>query len=208
MGLYRSRILPWAMEKILARPVFQEQRREALRRARGRVLEVGFGFGASVGEYPPEAERIAELVALEPNPGMTRRARRRARAPAFPVTMVRGSAEAMPFSDASFDTVVTNWTLCSLADLTAGLAEIRRVLRRSGLYLFLEHGRAAEPALARRQEFLTPLQRILADGCRLDVAIDHEVRAAGLRIESLERYEMPWGPRALRPMYRGAARPS
>lgn len=193
------------MEKILTLPSFQSQRREALLGASGRILEVGFGFGGSLTEYPAAPGRVTEIVALEPNAGMTRRAVRRVKGAPFSVRFVRGSVEAIPFPDRSFDTVVTNWTLCSIGDLGAGLAEIRRVLRGSGRYLFLEHGRSREPRLARRQEFLTPLQRILADGCRLDVDIDGEVTAAGLRIAALERYEAPWGPRSLRQMFRGLA---
>lgn len=207
MGFYRHRVLPWAMEAILTRPEFQAQRREALHEARGRVLEAGFGFGATIPEYPSGPGGVREIVALEPNPGMTRRASRRALRAPFPVRFVRASAEAMPFDDATFDTVVTHWTLCSIHDERAALTEIRRVLRPTGRYLFLEHGRADAPGLARLQTILSPAQRLLADGCRLDLKIDEAIRAAGLRIETLDRYQAPWGPRFLGQMYRGAARP-
>jgi ubiquinone/menaquinone biosynthesis C-methylase UbiE len=195
------------MEMILARPGYLVQRRALLAAARGRVLEIGFGFGASLEAYPTEPGRIALVAALEPNPGMLRRAARRVARAVFPVLEVRGRAEALPFGDACFETVVTNWTLCSVKDPPAALAEIRRVLRPGGVFLFLEHGRADDPRLARRQARLNPVQRLLADGCRLDLKVDDEVRAAGLLIASLERYQSPTaGPRALRQMYRGAAR--
>jgi ubiquinone/menaquinone biosynthesis C-methylase UbiE len=204
MGLYSNRILPWLMEKVLSRAVFHDQRTAALGRARGSTLEIGFGFGATLAAYPPEG--VADLVALEPNPGMTRRAARRARGARFPVRLVRASAAALPFPDRSFDTVVSNWTLCTVAPLRRALLEIRRVLRPGGQFLFLEHGLAQDPRLARRQRWLTPVQRVVADGCRLDVKIDEEIVAAGLRIEALERYEGGLGPRSLRQMYRGVAR--
>ena len=206
MRLYRDRVLPWLMERILTRPAYLEQRRALLRAARGRVLEIGFGFGASVEAYP--ADPIALLVALEPNPGMLRRAARRVERAPFPVLEVRGRAESLPFGDACFDTVVATWTLCSVARPREALAEIRRVLRPEGAFLFLEHGRAEDPRVARWQARLNPVQRLLADGCRLDLEVDEALRAAGLRIASLERYQSPTpGPRALRQMYRGAARP-
>jgi ubiquinone/menaquinone biosynthesis C-methylase UbiE len=212
--LYRERFLPWVMEKVLSRPEFQAQRRETLKEARGRVLEIGFGFGATLSEYPAGPGGVIELVALEPNPGMTRRAaaraaaRRRSGTLGFPLRIVGASAEEMPFPGGQFDTVVTNWTLCSITDPRSALLEIRRVLRRDGRFLFLEHGRSDDPGVARLQELLTPVQRFVADGCRLDLKIDEAIGQAGLRIERLDRYEAPWGgPRFIRQMYRGAARP-
>ncbi len=207
MGIYRERILPRLMELVLGRPVFLEQRRVALGQAHGCVLEIGFGFGASLPAYPDAGATLSRLVAVDPNRGMNRRAARRARSIPFPVDLLCGRAEALPVTDDTFDTVVTNWTLCSLPDPLAGLREIRRVLKPDGRFLFLEHGRAEDPRLARRQERLTPLQRLLAGGCRLDLRIDALIRDAGLRITALERYEMPWGPRSLRHMYRGIALP-
>src|SRR5262245_29719512 len=193
------------MEKVLSLPVYREQRREILRRAEGRVLEIGFGFGGTLTEYPEGVVR--EVVALEPNPGMVRRARRSLSQPPFPVRIVRGVAEAMPFASCYFDTVVSHWTLCSLDRLKDSLGEIRRVLNAGGRLLFLEHGLSREPRLARWQHLLTPVQRVLAGGCRLDLDIEAVVLSGGFRIESLERYESRLPLRVLRQMYRGVARP-
>src|SRR5437867_8411571 len=107
------------MEKVLSLPVYREQRREILRLSSGRVLEIGFGFGGTLTEYP--AAQVQEVVALEPNPGMLARARRLLPRTPFPVRFVRGVAEAMPFAPGSFDTVVSNWTLCSLDPLQDAL---------------------------------------------------------------------------------------
>ena len=206
MGFYRDSVLPFLMEQVLTRGELQEQRIPSLRGASGDVLEVGFGFGASVRHYPADGS-VRSLVGLEPNPGMIRRAPRHIKGAGFPVRPVRASAPFLPFRAESFDTVVTHWTLCSLDDLPAALAQIRRVLRPDGRFLFLEHGLADDDRTARRQRWITPLQRLLAGGCRLDVPIDRAIGAAGFRFESLERYEAPPpGPRIVRQMYRGAAR--
>lgn len=206
MRVYTERILPWFMELVLTRRVFRDQRAAALRDAAGAVLEVGFGFGASVAHYPNGAG-IQSLVGLDANAGMLRRARRHIGGSPFPVRRVRASATRLPFPDRSFDTIVTQWTLCSLPDLPRALAEIRRVLRPGGRFLFLEHGLADQAALARWQRRLTPIQRLLAGGCRLDVPIESSIGAAGFRLDRLDRYEAPPpGPRTLRQMYRGAAR--
>jgi ubiquinone/menaquinone biosynthesis C-methylase UbiE len=207
MSLYRNCVLPWLMERILSRPAYAAQRRPLLGRVGGRVLEIGFGFGASLEAYPASPGRIAFLAALEPNAGMLRRAARRLGRAPFSVLAVRGRAEALPFADDSFDAVVTNWSLCSVVSPRAALMEIRRVLRPGGIFLFLEHGRADDPRVARWQARLNRVQRLLADGCRLDLKVDEEVRAAGLSITALERYQSGTvGPRSLRQMYRGAAR--
>lgn len=205
MGPYTELFFPWFMEKVLSLPVYREQRREILRRAEGRVLEIGFGFGGTLTEYP--GGRVQEVIGLEPNPGMVRRARRFLAGAPFPVRFVRGVAEAIPFSAGRFDTVVSHWTLCSLNRLPEALGEIRRVLTGSGRLLFLEHGLSREPRLARWQRLLTPVQQVLAGGCRLDLDIEAVVRSGGFRIESIERYESRLPLRVLRQMYRGVARP-
>ena len=206
MAFYTERLLPFLMERALTRRELWDQRVPSLRSAAGDVLEVGFGFGAAVPHYPGDGA-VKSLVGIDPNPGMLRRAPRHIRGAKFPVRPLRARASALPFPAASFDTIVTHWTLCSVADLPAVLAEIRRVLRPGGRFLFLEHGLADDAGLARRQRLLTPLQRFLAGGCRLDVPIATAIAAAGFRLETLERYQAPPpGPRIVRQMYRGAAR--
>jgi SAM-dependent methyltransferase len=204
MGLYVDRILPWMLERVLRLPALEEQRVEALRGSAGRVLEVGFGSGASLPSYP--AAGVQEIVGIDPNPGMIRRARRHQSASPRPVRLVRASGGALPFPDGRFDTVVTLLTLCSVPDPEATLREIRRVLRPGGRFLFLEHGLARDARLARWQRRLTPLHRLLAGGCRLDVPMAAAISASGFAIESLDRYETDLGPRVSRQMYRGVAR--
>jgi ubiquinone/menaquinone biosynthesis C-methylase UbiE len=99
------------------------------------------------------------------------------------------------------------WTLCSVRDAHAALREVHRVLASSGRFLFLEHGRAAEPRIARWQDRLTPIQKRLAGGCHLNRPMDRWVREAGFELESLERYRLSPGPKVATQIYRGSARP-
>jgi ubiquinone/menaquinone biosynthesis C-methylase UbiE len=170
------------------------------------VLEIGFGFGGSIPAYPDDPGRVALVVGLDPHAGLLRRAGPRIGDAAFAVRRIRGSAEALPFPAGSFDTVVSQFTLCSLPDLAASLREVARVLAAGGRLLFLEHGLSPEPRVARMQRRLKPLFRWFGDGCRPDIPIDDAIRSAGFRIERLDRYEFGVGPRAARAMYRGAAR--
>ncbi len=206
LSFYAHRLLPLAMDFVLTRPYYNDQRRTSMRAAAGRALEIGFGVGASVEIYATDTT-VRELWAVDPNPGMLRRALPRVRRSALRIHLLRGTAEALPFPDAAFDSVISNWTLCSLSDPGSALAEMRRVLRADGRFLFLEHGLAPNPRLARRQRWLTPLQRRLAGGCRLDLDIGAAIRAAGFRIETIEHYDAGRGPKTLRQMFRGVARP-
>ncbi|MEE8627057.1 MAG: class I SAM-dependent methyltransferase [Methylobacterium ajmalii] len=107
--------------------------------AAGRVLEVGLGSGLNLPFY---GSGVSHLMALEPSRPLLALAERRSVAGRLPVAFVAGSALAIPLAGGSVDTVVTTWTLCSMPDAMAGLAEMRRVLRFGGTLLFAEHGRA------------------------------------------------------------------
>lgn len=119
--------------------------------------------------------------------------------------LVHDRAEALPFAGASFDAVVSTFTLCSLADPALALAELRRVLRPGGVFAFLEHGLAPEPKVARWQRRLTPLQRLIGDGCHLNRKIDDLVAGSGFTVEQLETGYQP-GPKVASYLYQGLAR--
>ena len=100
---------------------------------------------------------------------------------------------------------LTTWTLCSVRDVIAALTEIGRVLKRDGSYLFLEHGRSDDPRIARRQNLLSPVVKMIGAGCRMNRRIDDLIRQSGLQITALDRFVMPETPRILGEMYRGVA---
>jgi ubiquinone/menaquinone biosynthesis C-methylase UbiE len=112
----------------------------------------------------------------------------------------------LPFEDQSFDSVVTTLTLCSIENTEPALAEIRRVLKPDGKFIFWEHGRSDDATVARRQDRFNPLQRIIGAGCNMNRKIDDLISAAGFEITTLDRFLMPKTPRILAEMYRGIAR--
>jgi SAM-dependent methyltransferase len=124
-----------------------------------------------------------------------------------PVELLQASAEAVPLEDASIDTVVTTWTLCTIPDAHRALAEMRRVLKPGGALLFVEHGRAPEPGVALWQDRLDPLWRRAAGGCHLNRAIDALIAGSGFRIDALANARLP-GPRTHTFLYEGRARPA
>jgi ubiquinone/menaquinone biosynthesis C-methylase UbiE len=122
------------------------------------------------------------------------------------VELIEGVAEALPFDAGSIDTVVSTWTLCSIADAGAALQEMRRVLKPSGHLLFVEHGRSPDERVRRWQDRLTPVWKRVAGGCHLNRPIAQLVEDAGFAIDGMATGYME-GPRPMTFMYEGTARP-
>ncbi len=146
--------------------------------ASGRVLEVGCGTGRTLPYYPVGSE----IWAIEPDRPALRRAGRRGRR----ATLVAARAEALPFPRASFDTVTTTLSFCSVDDVPWGLAEIHRVLRDDGELRMLEHVRS--PGVAGRlQDWIQPAWTRLSGGCRLNRHTEGAVEGAGFQIKAESR---------------------
>lgn len=162
-----------------------KQRRRTVGSATGRVLEIGFGTGLNLAYYP----EVAEVVAVEPDPHMRRRAAARIRsvAPGFPVELVPASAEQLPFDDGAFDTVVVCLVLCTVDEPRRALQEAHRVLAPDGQLLMLEHMRSERPAVTWMQHALTPVWRNIAGGCHLDRRTVATAEDAGFDFEHLWR---------------------
>jgi ubiquinone/menaquinone biosynthesis C-methylase UbiE len=130
-------------------------------------------------------------------------AAKRVAASPVPVEYVGLDGQSLPADDDSVDHVLTTWTLCTIPDVGQALREIRRVLRPGGALHFLEHGRSEQPAVARWQDRLTPIQRRMAGGCHLNRPIDQLVAGADLQITDLVTYTE--GPKVFGSMYEGTA---
>jgi ubiquinone/menaquinone biosynthesis C-methylase UbiE len=179
-----------------------DRRRALLSQARGRVLELGAGTGLNLAYYPPDLE---QLVLTEPEEPMLRRLRARAEVGRPRASVVAAPAERLPFPDASFDTVSATLTLCTVDDLATALGEVRRVLVPGGRLLFLEHVRAGDERLARRQDRLHPLWRRVAHGCHCNRATLAAIEAAPLDVQDVEHGLMPRAPRIIEPLVVGVA---
>jgi ubiquinone/menaquinone biosynthesis C-methylase UbiE len=176
-------------------------KRELLVNASERVLEIGVGTGLSFAHYPA----VDELVGVDPSEPMLRRARRRAAELGRDVALVEAPAEALPFEDESFDTVVSLAVLCSVADPQRALSEIRRVLRPGGRFVFLEHVRSSDPTLARWQDRLERPWGWIAGGCHPNRRTLEAIVDAGFNVADVEHEELPGIPRLVRPNIKGVA---
>lgn len=204
MGLYSERLFPWLLDRALSHPRIEARRAALVGQARGEVLEIGFGSGATLPFYDPK--RVTRLTVVEPSQGMNRRAEARIAASPIAVRSMPGAGERLPFDAAVFDTVVVCLTLCSVDDPMAVLAEVRRVLKPGGLFLFLEHVLSEDAGRARWQRRLTPIQKVVGVGCHLDRDTAAMVRAAGFELGPLgQEEERAFGALApLTPLIAGA----
>lgn len=192
------RICRWVMNS----PRLNALRADLLAPVEGDILEIGFGTGLNPPHYPP---CVRAMTTVDPNPGMTRLASGAIARSKIQVVHRRGQAERLPLKDHSFDFVVSTWTLCSVSDPARVVQEIHRVLRPGGRFLFLEHGLSEDPRVATWQRRQNPLERILADGCRLDLDYTAMLPNSPFLATVIERFLVQGIPRTHGTMYRGSA---
>lgn len=201
MGIWTDRVVPHLTDRALSTPEISELRADVCAGLSGRVLEIGFGSGLNLQHLPGE---VVSVSAVEPaDAGWALSERRRTRTD-VPVERTGLDGQALTEPDASFDSALVTFSLCTIPDAAAALSEVRRVLRPGGRLHFLEHGLAPEPAVARWQRRLEPLQRIVFAGCHLSRDIPALVTGAGLEVEVLRAEYQP-GPRPMRPWTYGYA---
>jgi ubiquinone/menaquinone biosynthesis C-methylase UbiE len=184
----------------------RDLRHGLLAEASGRVLELGAGTGLNAAHYPAALDR---LVLTEPEPPMAKRLRAKvAELGRADVEIVEAGADALPFPDDSFDTVVCTLVLCTVPSVGAALSEIRRVLAPGGRLLFLEHIRNPEPKRARTQDRWNPIQKRIAGGCNCNRPTPDLLRNAGFTLAEMRTEPFRKGPPVVQPLAIGTAVPA
>lgn len=161
-----------------------EWRREVVHPANGEILEIAAGTGLDFPYY----QAGVTVVATEPDLRMLQRARVRAERADATVLLVAADAQALPFRDRTFDTVVIGLGLCTIPSPRRALVELRRVLRPGGIARLLEHVRVERPVAGWLQDLLTPIWRRVAGGCRLNERSVETVQHAGFHIDDLRSH--------------------
>ena len=191
-GFYERRVFPWLNDRLSNGPELERLRAEALTKARGCVLEIGFGSGASLPHYPSD---VRVVMALDPNQGMHDLAAPRLRRSRVRVAALVGEAERIPVADRSIDTAVSMLTLCTVSDPVRVLDELRRVLREDGRLIVIEHGLADDPGVARWQHRLNRVQNMIACGCNLNRPIARLIEDGGFAWTAVNRFYAAGIPR-------------
>jgi len=190
---YDKNILPQGVEQTCAVPAFEEQRRLIVPKAHGAVLEIGSGTGLNLPHY--DAAKVSKIFALDPAPEMHALAKPRVEACRIAVETLVAGCEKIPLEDASVDSVLMTYTLCSVDATLPALEEMRRVLKPGGRMIFVEHGIAPERSVRFWQHLCNPFWAFLSGGCQLTRDIPALIEAGPWRLEGMERGYIPgWRP--------------
>lgn len=202
MGIYREQVLPRAQDLVMDRKPTRVVRDRVCAGLAGDVVEIGFGTGLNAPYYP---RAVNKILAVEPSPVCMRIAQPRIAGSSTPVELAGLTGEHLDLDSEQFDAVLSTWTLCTIPDLDAALAEMRRVLKPGGALHFVEHGHAPEASVARWQQRLEPLNRRLAGGCHLTRRIPDTITDAGFTIDQLDTYYFKGEPKVFGYTFEGRA---
>ena len=192
------------MQASLSVPAVTARRKRLLANVRGEILEIGFGTGLNLPFYPTQ---VRQITVAEPNSQLSALGRKRIQSSPIEIDFHPMGAEQLPFANQTFDSVVSSFTLCSILEVTAALAEIRRVLKPDGCFYFLEHGLSPDPVVCLWQNRLTPLYSWLACGCHLNRDMVQIIEQGGFTFLELESIYLPGEIKISGYTYQGVATP-
>ena len=192
MGLYNYYVVPRLVTCACGTKPVIRQRQKVVPRARGRVLEFGIGAGHNLPHY--QGDRVDKVVGIDPCSKSWDLAAERADQANVNVEFIQGSAEDIPLESGSFDSVLITFTLCTVPNPDAALAEARRMLKRDGTLFFCEHGIAPDESVAKWQRRVNPVWKRLFGGCHITRDTRQLLQEAGFGIDAIEQMYLPGTP--------------
>ncbi|MGB0112082.1 MAG: class I SAM-dependent methyltransferase [Ilumatobacteraceae bacterium] len=202
MGLYRDRVFPRLLDAACNTAGSRAIRAEVCAPLTGEVLEIGFGTGLNLPQLP---DAVTRLLAVDPMKRGPELAAERIAARGVPVDFVGLDGQRIELDDASVDTALSTWTLCTIPDPVAAVEEVRRVLRPGGTFHFAEHGGAPDDKVRTWQNRLNGVQQRVACGCNLNRDIAGIVEEGGMTVDELDTFYEPGQPKILGWTFRGVA---
>ena len=192
MSFYEDHVLPHLVNCACGTTPILRQREKVVPQASGTVLEIGIGTGHNLPYYDPA--RVQRLIGLDPSDTSRELAAKRASKLGIDVEFIGLPSERIPLEDASVDTVLVTYSLCTIPDPVTALHGMARVLRPGGKLIFCEHGRAPDPAVQKWQDRINPVWRKFLGGCNLNRDIPALLTAGGFDIDELESMYLPGTP--------------
>jgi SAM-dependent methyltransferase len=184
MPFYKDHVYPYLVSALGNPKPIDDIRRRIVPLAQGSVLEIGVGPGVNFTHYDPA--RVTNVYALEPNPGMLRRAEEQQRQTEVKIEFLDLPGERIPLADASVDTVVSTFTLCTIPGVVEAIQGVRRVLKPGGKLIFFEHGLSPDPTVQRWQKRSEPLLRWAFEGCHVTRDIPALIGRGGFDIDQID----------------------
>lgn len=190
---YDKNLLPQGVDQTCAETPFMDQRKLVVPEATGAVLELGSGSGLNLAFY--DKAKVQKVYALDPSPEMHALAKPRVEKVELPVELIEAPAEKVPLDKGSVDTVLVTYTLCTVEDPGAALAEVRRVLKPGGKLIFLEHGTSPDKWVRFWQDVMNPVWAFFSGGCQLNRYTPEVLEKGGFQIDDLKTgYIKGWRP--------------
>ena len=202
MGFYERTVLPRVIKVACGMKMANPYRERVCGGLKGEVIEVGFGSGLNIPFYP---DTVTKVAAIEPADTGWKLAAKRLASSTVPVERAGLDGQSLPFDDDTFDAALSTWTLCTIPDVAAALAEVRRVLRPGGTLHFIEHGLSPDPKIARTQNRFNGLQKRIFGGCHLNRQIADLITGAGFEIAELDNFYEKGAPKFVAYDYLGVA---
>jgi len=205
MPFYKDHVYPHLVTVLGNPKPIQKIRQRLLPFAQGTVLEIGVGPGVNFPHY--DQLKVSRIYALEPNPGMIRRAEEQRRRTKLDIEFLDLPGERIPLADGSVDTVVSTFTLCTIPGVVEAIRGIGRVLKPGGRFIFFEHGLAPDPPVRQWQERTEPFFRWAFEGCHVTRDIPSLIKEGGFDIERMDTGYMARFPKCGTYCFWGVARP-
>ncbi|HET9876212.1 MAG TPA: class I SAM-dependent methyltransferase [Mycobacterium sp.] len=205
MSFYAEHVLPRLINRVMDNNEDRRARQRVCSELTGEILEIGFGSGLNLAQLP---EAVTKLYAVEPSWVAVRLARTRIAAGSATVQIVGLDGQHLPLPDRSVDAVLCTWSLCTITDPVAAVAEVRRTLRPGGKLHFVEHGIAPDEPVRRWQHRLNGLQQRMAGGCHLTRDIPAILNAGGMTVVQLNTYYQTGQPKPYAATFEGSAEPT
>jgi ubiquinone/menaquinone biosynthesis C-methylase UbiE len=184
MAFYRNHVYPEVVSVLGNPPPIQKIRERIIPLAHGTVLEIGVGPGVNFPHY--DRTKVDKIFALEPNPGMVRRAEKLGRQSKLDIQFLDLPGERIPLPANSVDTVVSTFTLCTIPGVVDAIQGVGRVLKPGGKFIFFEHGLSPDSGVRRWQKRTEPLFQWAFEGCHVTRDIPSLISEGGFKVEKIE----------------------